>query len=275
MEDAVEKMRKEKLMQENLDRIKHKIVVLSGKGGVGKSTISVNLARGLATAGYKVGLLDVDIHGPSITKMLGIEGQTLVAAKDERPFPIKVSENLYALSIATLLPDPDNPIIWRGPLKMGVIKQFLQDIEWPALDYLIIDNPPGTGDEPLSVVQLLKNVSGSIIVSTPQDVAFLDARKTIKFSQQMNVPILGLVENMSGFICPSCGERHEIFKGNGTDKAALDFNLDILGKIPIDPNIVVSGDSGKSFVAEYADSEPAKEFDSIVKAVINKIEKSS
>ena len=274
MENAAEKMQKEKLMQENLDRIKNKIVVLSGKGGVGKSTISVNLAHGLAMKGYKVGLLDVDIHGPSIAKMLGIEGQTLVVkSENERPFPIKVRENLYALSIATLMPDPDKPIIWRGPLKMGVIKQFLQDIEWPELDYLIIDNPPGTGDEPLSVVQLIKNVTGTIIVSTPQDVAFLDARKTIKFSEQMNVPILGIVENMSGFVCPSCGERHEIFKGNGAEKAAKDFNLDILGKIPIDPNIVVSGDTGKYFVADYKDSEPAKEFDKIVEAVINKLEK--
>ncbi|MCK4957181.1 MAG: Mrp/NBP35 family ATP-binding protein [Candidatus Cloacimonetes bacterium] len=273
MESAAEKIRQEKLIQENLDRIKHKIVVLSGKGGVGKSTISVNLAHGLALQGFKVGMLDVDIHGPSIAKMLGIEGQTLmVASEKDRPHPIRVHENLYALSIATLMPDPDKPIVWRGPLKMGVIKQFLQDIEWPELDYLIVDNPPGTGDEPLSAIQLLKNISGSVIVSTPQDVAFLDARKTIKFSQQMNVPILGLVENMSGFICPNCGERHEIFKGNGAEKAANDFGLDILGRIPIDPNIVVSGDSGKSFVADYADSVPAQEFDKIVKAVINKTE---
>lgn len=272
MENAAEKVKKEKFMQENLGRIKHKIVVLSGKGGVGKSTISVNLAHGLAAKGFKVGLLDVDIHGPSIAKMLGIEGQTLtVASQDDRPFPIKVNENLYALSIATMMPDPDKPIIWRGPLKMGVIKQFLQDIEWPYLDYLIIDNPPGTGDEPLSVVQLIGNVSGSVIVSTPQDIAFLDARKTIKFSQQLNVPILGLVENMSGFVCPNCGEVHQIFKGNGTEKAALDFDLDILGKIPIDPNIVQSGDSGKSYIVDFPDSIPADEFSKIVDQVAKKL----
>ena len=273
MENAAEKAMKEKFMQENLGRIKHKIVVLSGKGGVGKSTISVNVAHGLATKGYKVGILDVDIHGPSIAKMVGIEGKTLtVASQDDRPFPIKVNENLYALTIATMMPDPDKPIVWRGPLKMGVIKQFLQDIEWPYLDFLIVDNPPGTGDEPLSVVQLLKNVSGSIIVSTPQEVAFLDARKTIKFSQQMNVPILGLVENMSGFVCPDCGSVHEIFKGDGTAKAAKDFDLDILGKLPIDPNIVLSGDNGKSFVADYPESLSAKEFEKIVNSIIKKLE---
>jgi len=198
MEDATVKMKKEKFMQENLNRIKHKIVILSGKGGVGKSTIAVNLAHGLASEGFKVGIMDVDIHGPSIAKMLGIEGQTLMtSSQQERPFPIQVYDNLFALSIATLMPDSDSPIIWRGPLKMGVIKQFLQDIEWPELDYLIIDNPPGTGDEPLSVMQLIKNVSGSVIVSTPQEVAFLDARKTINFSKQMNVPILGIVQKSS------------------------------------------------------------------------------
>ncbi len=272
MQNATNEANDAKLMQKNLDGIKHKLIILSGKGGVGKSTVSVNLANGLASKGYKVGILDVDIHGPSIPKMLGIEGQSLkIPTTEKRPFPVQVNKNLYALSIATLVPDADKPIIWRGPLKMGVIKQFLQDIQWPELDYLIIDNPPGTGDEPLSVIQLLKNVSGAVIVSTPQDVAFLDARKTINFSQQLNVPILGIVENMSGFICPNCGEQHEIFKGNGAEKAAKDFGLDILGKIPIDPNIVLSGDSGKSFVADYAESKPAKEFEKIVNTIIKKM----
>jgi Mrp family chromosome partitioning ATPase len=273
METLEERDRNEKRRKENLGRIKHKIVVLSGKGGVGKSTVAVNVAHGLAARGYKVGLLDVDIHGPSIAKMVGIEGETLmVSSKDERPFPIKVNDNLYALSIATLMPDPDKPIVWRGPLKMGVIKQFLQDIEWPYLDYLIVDNPPGTGDEPLSVVQLLEDVSGSLIVSTPQKVAFLDARKTIKFSEQMDVPILGLIENMSGFVCPNCGTRHEIFKGEGTEQAAKDFNLDILGKLPIDPNIVQSGDNGITFAKDFPESISAKEFDKIVDKILKKLE---
>ncbi|MFO7896294.1 MAG: Mrp/NBP35 family ATP-binding protein [Candidatus Cloacimonadales bacterium] len=272
MQNSAEEMKKEQFMQENLGRIKHKIVVLSGKGGVGKSTVAVNVAHELAAQGYKVGILDVDIHGPSIAKMLGIEGQTLtVASQEDRPFPIKVHENLYALTIATMMPDPDKPIVWRGPLKMGVIKQFLQDIQWPYLDFLIVDNPPGTGDEPLSVVQLLGDVTGSLIVSTPQKVAFLDARKTIKFSQQMNVPILGLIENMSGFVCPDCGSVHDIFKGDGTAQAAADFELDILGKLPIDPKIVLSGDNGKSFAADYPGSIPATEFKQIVDKIIKKL----
>jgi Mrp family chromosome partitioning ATPase len=272
MQNSAEEMKKEKFMQENLGRIKHKIVVLSGKGGVGKSTVAVNVAHELATQGYKVGILDVDIHGPSIAKMLGIEGQTLtVASQDDRPFPIKVDKNLYALTIATMMPDPDKPIVWRGPLKMGVIKQFLQDIEWPYLDFLIVDNPPGTGDEPLSIVQLLGKVTGSLIVSTPQKVAFLDARKTIKFSQQMNVPVLGLIENMSGFVCPDCGAVHDIFKGDGTAEAAADFDLEILGKLPIDPKIVLSGDNGKSFAADYPDSIPAQQFKQIVDKIIKKL----
>jgi ATP-binding protein involved in chromosome partitioning len=264
----------DKRLRENLERIKHKLIVISGKGGVGKSTISVNVAHGLAKAGKKVGVLDVDIHGPSIAKMLGIEGKRLLLSKDEKfPAPIKVNENLYALTIATLIENPDEPIIWRGPLKIGAIKQFMQDITWPELDYLIIDSPPGTGDEPLSVVQTYKKIDGAIIVSTPQDIALLDARKTIKFSQKMDVPVIGIVENMSTFACPHCGEEIDIFQGMGVEKAAKDFNIDILGKIPLDRKIVESGDSGKTFISEFAENISAKAFEKVVEKVIEKIEK--
>ena len=175
------KTKEEIRIEANLNRIKHKLIVISGKGGVGKSTVAVNVAYGLASQGNKVGILDVDIHGPSIAKMLGIEGKKLhMKEQGEFPEPIKVNENLYALTIATLVENPDDPIIWRGPIKINVIKQFMQDIQWPELDYLIVDSPPGTGDEPLSVVQTLKKVDGSLIVSTPQDIALLDARKTPK-----------------------------------------------------------------------------------------------
>ena len=260
-----------KRLQDNLDRIKHKLIVISGKGGGGKSTVSVNTALGLVQAGFKVGILDVDIHGPSIAKMLGIEGKRLMApAKGEFPAPIKVKENLYAMTIASLVDNPDEPIIWKGPLKIGAIKQFLQDIQWPELDYLIVDSPPGTGDEPLSVVQTLKNVQGSLIVSTPQDVALLDARKTIKFSQKLNVPVLGLIENMSTFACPHCGEAVDIFAGMGVEKAAKDFNVDILGKIPIDTNIVKSGDAGISYLENFANSASAKEMQKVVKIIADK-----
>ncbi len=262
----------EKRLQENLKKIKHKLLVISGKGGVGKSTVAVNVAQAMVLQGKKVGILDVDIHGPSIAKMLGIETRRLLVPKEgEMPSPIVVKENFYAMSIATLIENPDEPIIWRGPLKIEAIKQFLQDIQWPQLDYLIIDSPPGTGDEPLSIVQTLKDVDGSLIVSTPQDIALLDARKTIKFSQKMNVPVLGIIENMSTFVCPHCREKIDIFTGLGVQKAATDFNIDILGKIPIDVNIVRSGDTGVSFLNEWKDSLPAIEFNTIVKKIIDKI----
>ncbi len=268
----VEPKPEDKRLQANLDRIKHKIIVISGKGGVGKSTIAVNVAYGLALQGKKVGILDVDIHGPSIAKMLGIEGKRLTRSESEEfPKPLEVTKNLYALTIASLVGNPDEPIIWRGPLKIGAIKQFLQDIQWPELDYLIVDSPPGTGDEPLSVVQILKNVDGSLIVSTPQDVALLDARKTIKFSQKMNVPVLGIIENMSTFVCPHCGKETNIFAGLGIEKAAKDFNLDILGNIPIDVDIVKTGDSGNSYLESFQDSQPAKEFRKIVQKIIQKM----
>ncbi|MEA2096049.1 MAG: Mrp/NBP35 family ATP-binding protein [Candidatus Cloacimonadota bacterium] len=267
-----EKTKEEIRIDANLDRIKHKLIVISGKGGVGKSTITVNVAYGLASQGYKVGILDVDIHGPSIAKMLGIEGKKLqMKGKGEFPAPIQVTENLYALTIATLLENPDDPIIWRGPLKIGVIKQFMQDIQWPQLDYLIVDSPPGTGDEPLSVVQTLKKVDGSIIVSTPQDIALLDARKTIKFSQKMDVPVLGIIENMSTFVCPHCGEKTDIFAGLGIGKAASDFNIDVLGHIPIDVNIVRSGDSGKAYLKNHENQASAKEFQKIISKIASKM----
>lgn len=269
-----EKEEQEKRLQENISRIKHKLIVISGKGGVGKSTVAVNVAYGLVDQGYKVGILDVDIHGPSIAKMLGIEGRRLEVIKNSKyPAPIEVKKNLYAMTIAALLQSPDEPIIWRGPLKMGAIKQFLQDIQWPSLDFLIIDSPPGTGDEPLSVVQIIKNVDASLIVSTPQDVALLDARKTIKFSQKMNVPVLGIIENMGAFVCPHCGKKIDVFSGLGVQKAAKDFNVDILGKIPLDPEIVKSGDTGLSFLENHQDELSAHEITNIVQKIKAKIEK--
>ncbi len=272
-ENAEKKLQNETYLKDNLARIKHKLLVISGKGGVGKSTIAVNLAYGLVFSGKKVGILDIDIHGPSIAKMLGIEGRTLGLSKiSNRPMPVKVHDNLYAMTIASLIQDEDAPVIWRGPLKMGVIKQFLQDIEWPELDYLIVDSPPGTGDEPLSIVQILKKVDGSVIVSTPQDVAILDARKTIKFSEKLSVPVLGIIENMSGFTCPHCGKKIEIFQGKGIIKAANDFNIDILGKIPFDNKIVKTSDAGKPYIYDYNSLPAAKEMKNIVNKVIKKVE---
>ena len=269
-----EKQFEELRLKENLDRIKYKLRVISGKGGVGKSTVAVNVAFGLAAQGKKVGLLDIDIHGPSIAKMLGIEGKALeISPTGKYAMPIKVNENLYAMTIASLIKNPDEPVIWRGPLKMGAIKQFLQDIRWPELDYLIVDSPPGTGDEPLSVIQILKKVDGSLIVSTPQDLALLDVRKTIKFSQKMNVPIIGLIENMSTFFCPHCSKEINIFKGFGVKKAAKDFNIDVIGKIPIDINIAESGDKGKSFLSESKNKIITQRFNEIINSITEKLEK--
>lgn len=258
--------------KENLSRIGKKILVMSGKGGVGKSTVAVNLVFGLALQGKKVGILDVDVHGPSVGKLMGIEGRKLGGPlSDHRPTPVKVIDNVYALTMASLIETPDTPVIWRGPLKTGAIKQFLQDIEWPELDYLIVDCPPGTGDEPLTVVQIMGGMDGSIIVTTPQDVALLDARKTINFSKQMNVPVLGIVENMSGLICPHCGEMIPLFKEGGGEKAAADFNVDLLGKIPLDPAVVISGDEGRPFIYDYNKLPAAQRYEEIVVKIMEKL----
>ncbi len=226
----------------NLEKVKHKIVVLSGKGGVGKSTISSNLALYLSKKGYKTGILDSDIHGPSIPKIMGLEDERGVM-KNNLIQPIKTSEGLKIMSMGYLLPDKDSPVIWRGPMKMGAIRQLLGQVDWGELDYLIIDLPPGTGDEPLSIAQLLPDVDGVIIVTTPQDVALVSVRKSINFVRKLNLNVIGIVENMSGFTCPHCGKKVDIFKTGGGKKASEDFKIPYLGSIPLDPDIVEIGDS--------------------------------
>jgi len=226
----------------NLEKVKHKIVVLSGKGGVGKSTISSNLALYLSKKGYKTGVLDSDIHGPSIPKIMGVEDERGVM-KNNLIQPIKTNEGLKIMSMGYLLPDKDSPVIWRGPMKMGAIRQLLGQVDWGELDYLIIDLPPGTGDEPLSIAQLLPDVDGVIIVTTPQDVALVSVRKSINFVRKLNLNVIGIVENMSGFTCPHCGKKVDIFKTGGGKKASEDFKIPYLGSIPLDPDIVEIGDS--------------------------------
>jgi ATP-binding protein involved in chromosome partitioning len=241
-------------LEENLSRIKHKFVVLSGKGGVGKSTVAVNLAVSLADRGYSVGLLDIDIHGPSIPKLLGIEDRKPYADEYNKMVPVTYNASLKVISIGFLLQRNEDAIIWRGPLKYGVIKQFLKDVSWGELDYLIIDSPPGTGDEPLSVCQLINNADGALIVTTPQDVALLDVKKSITFCRKLNMPIIGVIENMSGFTCPHCGERIEIFKSGGGKRMSEEMNVPFLGSIPIDGIITDRGDAGKPFVSEGDDA---------------------
>lgn len=255
-------------LKNRLSKIKNKIVVMSGKGGVGKSTISTNLAMSLALKGYKTGLLDVDIHGPSIPTLLGLENQR-AKGNETSLFPIEVGDNLKVISIGFLMENSDNAIIWRGPAKTGVIKQFIQDVEWGNLDYLIVDCPPGTGDEPLSVVQFLEEPTGAIVVTTPQKLAIADVKKSIGFCKTLNIPIIGVIENMSGFICPDCNKTIDIFKTDGGKQMAHDMNVPFLGKIPLDPAIVEAGDTGKPFVYFYSETATANIMEEIIKPVIN------
>jgi ATP-binding protein involved in chromosome partitioning len=251
--------------------VKHVILVLSGKGGVGKSTVSVNLASALSAHGRQVGLLDLDIHGPSIPKMLGIEDQK-PAVLDETMEPVHVTGTLAVMSMAFLLPDTSSPVIWRGPMKMSVIEQFLTDVHWGALDYLIVDLPPGTGDEALSIVQLAPNVQGAVIVTTPQDVAVLDAVKAVKFIEKLELPVIGIVENMSGMVCPHCGDVVDLFGRGGGEKAAEELGVPYLGSIPLDPEMVKAGDEGRPYVLRHADTPTWKAVDAVMENLVTLVE---
>ncbi|HDP80927.1 MAG TPA: ATP-binding protein [Spirochaetes bacterium] len=235
-------------LRKNLARIKNKIIVLSGKGGVGKSTVAVNLAFALARRKLKTGLLDVDIHGPSVPVMLGMRQAKPQGTEDGKIFPVEYNEYLKVISVGFLLNEADEAVIWRGPLKYSAIKQFLKDVLWNELDYLIVDSPPGTGDEPLSVCQLMENPTGAIVVTTPQDVALSDVRKSITFCRKLNMPVLGVVENMSGFVCPHCGKQTDIFKSEGGRKMAAEMGVPFLGSIPMEARIVDSGDEGNPYL---------------------------
>jgi len=258
-------MEEDERIAENLKKIKHKIVIMSGKGGVGKSTVAATLAFAFSLEGKDVGLLDVDIHGPNIPKMLNIENEKVIA-NDKGIQPIVIPPNLKVMSMAFFLSSRDSPVIWRGPLKMRAIKQFLGDVSWGNLDYLIIDLPPGTGDEPLSIAQLIPD-GKAIIVTTPQDVALLDSRKAVMFAKTLNMPVLGIIENMSGFLCPHCGKEINLFKFGGGEKAAKQLGVPFLGRIPIDEKIVESGDKGIPFILEYKKSNAAQAFMEIVKNI--------
>jgi Mrp family chromosome partitioning ATPase len=246
-----------------LKDVKHKVVVMSGKGGVGKSTVAVNLALALSMRGNRVGLLDSDIHGPTVPKLFGMQDERLgPSATGMGISPVEVSGNLEMVSMGFLL-EKDMPVIWRGPLKMKAIEQFLREVSWGKLEYLIIDLPPGTGDEPLSIAQLLPDMDGAIIVTTPQDVALISVRRAITFARALNLEMLGIIENMSGFVCPNCGAEVDIFGKGGGERAAREMGVEFLGSIPLDPTIVESGEEGKPFILEMGDSVPAKRFDEI------------
>ncbi len=253
----------------NLDKIKHRLLVFSGKGGVGKSTVAANLAVALANKGKKVGLLDVDIHGPNLAKMLGMEGRQ-IEVSGEGIQPVKVNENLSLISMSFLLQDPNLPVIWRGPMKMKAIQQFLGDVSWGELDWMIIDSPPGTGDEPLTVAQLIP-ATGAVIVTTPQEVSLQDSRRAVAFARKLNLGMVGIIENMSGMSCPHCGGHIDLFKTGGGQTAAEEMAVPFLGRIPITPEIVALGDSGKSFLDSHPDSEASKAFLGIVDKILSQV----
>lgn len=245
-------------LKENLSRIKTKLLVLSNKGGVGKSFVATSIALLAADKGLKTGILDADIHGPSVAHLLGFEGMPLGITEDNTIEPIPVIDNLVAVSTASLLKSKDDSVIWRGPLKMGLLKQFLAEVRWGRLDVLVIDSPPGTGDEPLSIAQLIPDISGAVVVTTPQDVALLDSRKCLSFLNQLNVPALGIIENMSGLVCPHCGKPIDVFKQGGGKQASLDLDVPFLGAIPLDLEIVNASDKGQPYVLEHPQSEGAR-----------------
>lgn len=252
-------------IDERMKKVKNKIMVMSGKGGVGKTTVAVNLAFALEMNGLDVGLLDADIHGPNVPKMLNL-GEEIPESIGGAIKPVTYSlgtRGIKVMSMAFML-EKDAPVVWRGPLKMGAIQQFLAEVEWGNLDYLIIDLPPGTGDEPLSLAQLISDITGSVIVTTPQEVALMDSRRSVNFSKMLNVPVLGIIENMSGMKCPHCDKDVNIFGSGGGEKAARELGVNFLGRIPIDPRIVENSDSGTPFMIKNPKSESTRSFKDIV-----------
>jgi Mrp family chromosome partitioning ATPase len=258
-------------VKHSLERIRNKLLVMSGKGGVGKSSTSVNLAFALADKGYQVGLMDVDLHGPDIPRMLGLDG-TPDLTENQKVAPLAYSDNLHAISIESLTPGKDDAIIWRGPIKFSAIRQFIADVEWGDLDFLLIDAPPGTGDEPLTIAQMIPDAQ-ALIVTTPQEVSLADVRKSISFCKTMKMDIYGIIENMSGFACPHCGEVLDPFGTGGGERTAKDHHLAFLGRVPFDPEVVTAGDSGQSLRSKNADSPVVKAFSDIADTVAELMEK--
>jgi Mrp family chromosome partitioning ATPase len=277
-EKITEEEHKKLLIQQEITIVKrmsnitHKIAVMSGKGGVGKSTIAVNLAVAFALNDCQTGLMDVDLHGPDIPHMLGVENLSL----DQSPegiLPLKVRENLEVLSIEFMLPSKGSPIIWRGPQKTGAIRQFLSDVIWGKLDVLVIDNPPGTGDEPLTVLQSISQMDGVIMVTTPQAVAGEDVRKCVNMVKELNISIIGIIENMSGFTCPHCKQKIDIFgKGEGRELAE-ELEIPYLGSLPLETDVMENSDQGKPFLLQDSESEMSKKFLEIFSKIENKIQK--
>ncbi|WXG43294.1 MAG: Mrp/NBP35 family ATP-binding protein [Promethearchaeati archaeon SRVP18_Atabeyarchaeia-1] len=259
---------REQRLKLRMSRIRHKIAVISGKGGVGKSTVTVNLAVAFAMRGHanSVGILDADIHGPCVPNMLGLKGQRLLP-DPEGMLPVIGPLGIKVVSMAFLLPNDEAPVVWRGPLKMVAIEQFLSDTVWGELEFLFIDLPPGTGDEPLSIMQLIPSMDGVVIVTMPNKVAQDVVKKAVTFAQHLGIPIIGVIENMSGFVCPKCGHEIDTFKTGGGQKMARDFSIPFLGSIPIDSEICQDSDNGTPFIIEHADSAATDAFNEITRGI--------
>ena len=253
----------------SLGHIKNKLLVMSGKGGVGKTSTSVNLSIALANKGYKVGIIDVDLHGPDVPRMLGLEGAPEIN-QNKKLNPLSYSDNLKAISIESFTPNKDEAIIWRGPLKFSAIKQFIGEVDWQDLDFLVIDSPPGTGDEPLTVAQTISDAK-AVIVTTPQEVALADVRKSINFCKTVKMQIFGLLENMSGFSCPHCNEMINLFGSGGGEKTARQMGIPFLGKIPFDPRMVTCGDTGACYQDIHAESEVTRAYTAVAESIASKL----
>lgn len=263
-----------KRIAQGLKDVKHTIAVISGKGGVGKSTVAANLATALSMRDCRVGLMDCDMHGPSIPKIVGVEYDERPTGTESSVNPITTRFGLKVMSLGSLLPNRDSAVIWRGPLKTKVIQQFLGQVNWGKLDYLTFDLPPGTGDEPLSIAQFIPDPDGAVIVTTPQKVALQTIRRTVNFTDEVGLPVIGLVENMSGFTCPNCGSKINIFSSGGGEKLAEEFGIPFLGKIPIESKIVESGEKGEPFVLNEG-SKAAEAFNIIVNRIKDTIQENS
>ena len=265
---AKKQQEQQAMIKANLAKIKHKIFVLSGKGGVGKSSVSANLAASLSRRGYKTGLMDVDVHGPSIAQMFGMTELLDLSPDQQTLMPKQIHENLGVVSVQALMQDKDQAIIWRGPAKAGMIQQFVGMVDWGELDFLVIDAPPGTGDEPLTVVQTIPEALG-VIVTTPQEVALADIRKSISFCKTVKLKTLGIVENMAGFKCPHCDEVIDLFKSGGGEKTAKAHGLNFLGSIPFDTRVVDAGDQGKPVMLDDEESAFTQTFGKVVDNIVN------
>ena len=270
--EAIKRIREqEEQVRKNLERIKYKIAILSGKGGVGKSFVTASLAFALAYLGKRVGVLDADIYGPSIPKMMGVAGQPVMGTPDGRIIPVIAPLGVKVLSIGVMLPSEDTPVIWRGPMSTSAIREMLAFADWGELDYLLIDLPPGTGDEQLTILQLIKDLTGTIIVTIPSDVSRVVVAKAINFARKLNAPILGIIENMSYFTCPD-GTKHYIFGQGAGKKIAEKYNVRFLGEIPIDPRISRANDMGEPFFVKYPESEAAKVLLELAQKIIEIVE---